>query len=413
MEGLELYGVGNWEEVARVIGTKNPLETERHYMRTYLQSSSAPLPDVAKLVPFDKDPPAEDYDVTDPKELRVMHHHQQEDAAGWMSKRGDFVYEWDNEAEELLGDMEITPDDSKRERELKMRVLEIYCHKLDERQRRKDFVLERNLTDTKLQQTIEKKRSKEERDIREKLKVFARFLSPNELDRFVKGLTEERALRAQLDAYREARLSGATTVEEANAHRAAAAKAAKAKQEPAPPPPPDPRPRPSSTSSQNRSRSARKSLSSAASQAQASTDAIKAEDSLATTSNAPGTAGSSPTKGASAEGKEQSGKVSFSGEAPYELQPGAELMSRAEISLCQSLKLAPHQYLILKDFMVRESVRSGMLRKKDAKIWIRLDSTKVSKVYDYLLACGWIRSGPMAGAVGRTPSSATAGVGKR
>jgi len=48
----------------------------------------------------------------DPKSLRVMHHFTEDDNAGWMPKRGDFVYEWSNEAEEILADLEISPHEN-------------------------------------------------------------------------------------------------------------------------------------------------------------------------------------------------------------------------------------------------------------------------------------------------------------
>lgn len=437
LEGLEMYGVGNWEEVAKMVASKNAEQTEAHFMKVFLQSKVAPLPDQTLLVPMDKTLTDEDgLSDFDPKALRVMHMHQQEDAAGWMAKRGDFVYEWDNEAEELLGDLEITAEDSRRERDLKLSVLEVYNHKLDERERRKDFVLLRNLTDVKASTAIEKKRSKEERELREKLRVFARFLSPSDLDKLIKGLLDERAMRTHLDGRRDARMQGANTVAEANriavnaakeakaaktAAAAAAAKAAALKAaaeaaiedrkggEEA---------RKSGGGSSHRGGNRRKSgggggkaaaakeraAAKAAAKAAASSTAEEGNgsDSRATSvgggfgigvgnggSGGSGAGGS----GGGGEGKDRSfGRNAITGDIEYERMPGAELMSAAEISLCTSLKLTPHQYLIVKEVLVRESARVGHLKKKDAKLIVRLDPTKVSKIFDYLSLCGWIRA---------------------
>lgn len=131
----------------------------------------------------------------DPKVLKVMHLHQNEAIAGWMPKRKDFVYEWDNEAEDVVAEMEITEEDTEGERELKLRVLEIYNMKLDERQRRKEFVISRNLLDMKAQEQADKKRPREEKELRDKLKPFARFNTDAEHKALLKGILDEKAVR--------------------------------------------------------------------------------------------------------------------------------------------------------------------------------------------------------------------------
>jgi len=59
-----------------------------------------------------------------------------------------------NDADKMLADMEFTLDEHPSERELKLQVIRIYNHKLQERNRRKDFVIERGLIDFKLQQQV-------------------------------------------------------------------------------------------------------------------------------------------------------------------------------------------------------------------------------------------------------------------
>lgn len=411
LEGLEVYGVGNWEEVAKLIGTKNPLETEQHYMQVYLQSTTAPLPDPTKVLPAEKDVSSESSEI-DPKSLRVMHMHQQEDAAGFMSKRGDFVYEWDNDAEEILGDIEISNDESQKEQNLKLNILEIYCHKLDERQRRKDFVIERGLTDIKANQEIEKKRSKDDRDLREKLKVFARFLSPDDFDKFVRGLRDERNLRHELDLYHAARLAGATTIAESQQITASSQKMVRAQAD-SPAPSEDLKAKSTPPAGQNsRNRTARKSTghgtSSSISETRSTDDNVPASSASAG-SNPSSSVNNSTAQPAQTENRDRSAKSSLLNDVELELMPGAELLSQAEISLCTSLKLTPHQYLIVKEVMIRESARVGCLKKKDAKNIIRLDATKVSKIFDYLLACGWIKSGVAASSASRNPIPVTNG----
>ena len=57
-------------------------------------------------------------------------------------------------------------------------MLDLYNARLDERIKRKKFVIERDLLDIKSIQKQERKKTKEERDIVNALKIFARFSSP-------------------------------------------------------------------------------------------------------------------------------------------------------------------------------------------------------------------------------------------
>lgn len=59
-----------------------------------------------------------------------------------------------NDAEKMLADMEFCLDEHPSERELKLQVIRIYNHKLEERNRRKRFVIERGLVDFKHQQSV-------------------------------------------------------------------------------------------------------------------------------------------------------------------------------------------------------------------------------------------------------------------
>lgn len=67
--------------------------------------------------------------------------------------------------------------------------------RLDERKRRKDFVLERNLL---YPNPIEKELSSEEREIYNRCKVFMRFQSQEEHEAFVQGLIDEHRIRKRI-----------------------------------------------------------------------------------------------------------------------------------------------------------------------------------------------------------------------
>jgi Myb-like DNA-binding domain/Zinc finger, ZZ type len=54
VEGLELFGLGNWETISEHIGTKNASQVKRHYHKIYVRSESWPYPDLTDK--FDMSP---------------------------------------------------------------------------------------------------------------------------------------------------------------------------------------------------------------------------------------------------------------------------------------------------------------------------------------------------------------------
>ena len=80
-----------------------------------------------------------------------------------MPKRGDFQVEDDNELELLLSDLEFNEDDSEQEIQLKLRLIDIYNHRLSERLKKREFVISRKLLDLKEQARLDRTRTKEEK----------------------------------------------------------------------------------------------------------------------------------------------------------------------------------------------------------------------------------------------------------
>ena len=73
------------------------------------------------------------------------------EVVGYQPKRGDFDQEYDMDADLLLADMEFFDDDTNEDVQLKNDVIELYNARLDERIRRKKFVIERGILDFKKQ----------------------------------------------------------------------------------------------------------------------------------------------------------------------------------------------------------------------------------------------------------------------
>lgn len=131
-----------------------------------------------------------------------------------MPKRGDFDTEYDNEADMLLADMEFNIDDTEEEIKLKSEVIELYNARLDERIRRKKFVIERGILDVKKIQKNERKKTQEEKDIINAMKVFARFNDKDSHEKLVQSLIKERQLREVIEQLKFFRQKGLKTLDE-------------------------------------------------------------------------------------------------------------------------------------------------------------------------------------------------------
>jgi len=175
LDGIEQFGIGNWVEVKGVVGTKDKAQCEYHYYGNYINTKhgKGTVPDVSRAVSKDQFlPGGEPEDYSDCVEAAVAgagpvwgkftksewKQHSMDtkhivresiryyegkpagsDFVGYMPSRGDFDIEWDNDAEQLICDLVFDEKkDSELDREVKIKVLEIYNWKLEERQRRKE-----------------------------------------------------------------------------------------------------------------------------------------------------------------------------------------------------------------------------------------------------------------------------------
>jgi hypothetical protein len=125
--------------------------------------------------------------------------------AGFMPRRGDFDVEWENDAETSLADMEFLRSDTVADKQLKLQVLEIYVQKLDAREKRKAFVLNRHLYDYRQYVHDEQRLPVDERDLIYRMRLFERFHTPDEHKKFIHDILHAKRLRkeiAKLQMYR-------------------------------------------------------------------------------------------------------------------------------------------------------------------------------------------------------------------
>jgi Myb-like DNA-binding domain/Zinc finger, ZZ type len=118
--------------------------------------------------------------------------------SGFMPRRGDFDVEFENGAEDAIADMEFIAGESEQDRALKLSVLAIYNSKLDEREKRKKFILSRRLYDYRSYQEEYKKLPRDERDLLLRMRLLERFHTPEEHQIFIQDLLKAKRLRKEI-----------------------------------------------------------------------------------------------------------------------------------------------------------------------------------------------------------------------
>ncbi|KAL6544689.1 hypothetical protein OROMI_023551 [Orobanche minor] len=429
LEGIEMYGMGNWAEVAEHVGTKTKDVCVEHYRNAYLNSPYFPLPvrlltelrsllrldmthfvgknrnellamakghledkigdlqvkeespfspsrvkveDSYKSGPLGRLPSTfstveekliKSHPTWSTPRIRVDHVFGRSfggnkpksvkvdapslmDASGYNPKREEFDPEYDNDAEHLLGDMEFKETDTEVERQLKLRVLHIYSKRLDERKRRKDFILERNLLQYPNQY---EGLSQEEKELCRRYDVFMRFHSKEEHEGLLKAVVSEYRALKRIRELKEARAAGCRTSAEADRYLERKRR-------------------------EIEEGAHRKESFQAAPSSQESLSIPLSSDSFGTYSTM--------TSAGQANSSTDSDFVSIS---------GASLLSESEKQLCREIKLAPQQYLKIQEDMTTLIMTGNITKKSDAYSLFQVEPpSKIDRIYDMLMRKGFV-----------------------
>ena len=91
--------------------------------------------------------------------------------------------------------MEFIRSDTPEDKKLKLEVLQIYCQKLDEREKQKKIILNRHLYDCCKCVRDDKKLPLDERDLVHHMRLFERFHTPDEHKRFITDILKAKWLQ--------------------------------------------------------------------------------------------------------------------------------------------------------------------------------------------------------------------------
>ncbi|XWS34334.1 hypothetical protein CRYUN_Cryun21dG0030700 [Craigia yunnanensis] len=409
LEGIEMYGFGNWTEVAEHVGTKSKSQCIDHYNAIYMNSPCFPLPDMSHVMgksreellamakgngqvkkeftahgeltlkeefptgakvkyeaPRKEDPahqssssltgePQADRSIGEKKpRVSTDEEPSMAELSDYNFKRQEFEIEYDNDAEQLLADMEFKDTDTKAEHELKLRVLYIYSKRLDERKRRKDFILERNLL---YPDPFERNLLPEEREIYQRSKVYMHFHSKEEHEELLKSVIEEHRIVKRIQELQEARAAGCRTAAEANKFIV-----------------------------QKRKKEAEEN-------AQRLKESVQAGPSgsvLLHGSPRGVMRGSTGLQPFSKESSTFIGQATLSTLDDWDITGliGADLLSDTEKQLCSEIRVLPSHYLSMLQTLSMEIMKGNISKKSDAHSLFKVEPSKVDRVYDMLVKKG-------------------------
>jgi transcriptional adapter 2-alpha len=284
---------------------------------------------------------------------------------GYMPGREEFDMEHENEAEVAVKDMIFTEDDTPDDVDLKLAMLEIYNARLDARHDRKQFALARNFIDFRKTQSNDRKRSKDEKEVLNKMKPFAPLLNQHEFNSFVKSIMIENQLRDRIATLQQYRRHGVTTLKDAEEYETAK-KARMSKiyaQSPF-----------VGTSDRVVAKMLNDTAAASSSYAAYNRDISSNMTSVSGTTNTPPKMRNNPV--------------------PLDISSadGVDQLSASEKQLCSTLRIQPRAYLVIKQTLIREFEKRGSLKRRDARGMMRMDAIKMTKIYDFFLGKGWICS---------------------
>lgn len=421
LEGIEMYGLGNWAEVAEHVGTKNKESCIEHYRNVYLNSPFFPVPDMSHVVGKNRkellamakgqgedkkgismgDHSIKAESPFSPSRAKVEDSHKAGNAnrlnsgganqkasnvgrgkggpgvvkmedsqidrdfggkkptpsgnegpslvelSGYNAKRQEFDPEYDNDAEQLLAEMEFKDTDTDDERELKLRVLRFYSKRLDERKRRKDFILERNLL---YPNPFEKDLTPEEKTICRKYDLFMRFHTKEEHEELLRTVISEHRTRKRLQELKEARAAGCRNSAEADRYLL-----------------------------QKRKREAEENARRTKGSPQVGPSHQGVPNALMSPDSTSKDLSSRPA------GPATSSSVNEMDVTGYY---GADLLSEPEKRLCCELRLPPVMYLKMQEQLSLQMLAGTVSAKSDAHHLFKMDAMKIDRVYDMLIKKG-------------------------
>ncbi|GCB74593.1 transcriptional adapter 2-beta [Scyliorhinus torazame] len=337
LDAIEQYGFGNWEDMAAHVGGRAPPEVMEHYVSMYIHGNlgRACIPDSIPNRVTDHTCPGGgplSPSLTAPlPPLDISVAEQQQ--LGYMPLRDDYEIEYLQDAETLISGLAVNYDDEEVDIELKRAHVDMYVRKLRERQRRKNMARDYSLVPAFLgkerkERPLRRKVTKEEKELRAKLRPICQFMSAKEFDDCFDNLHKERALRAKIRELQRYRRNGIAKTEESAEYEAARHKREKRKE--------------------------------------------------------------MKNNAGAKRGKDEAGKETAVEFSSMENLAGFDLLSEREKLLCSSLNLSPTRYLTVKTIIIKDYLQKRQGIPSKSRLPSYLDKVLKKRILNFLTESGWI-----------------------
>jgi transcriptional adapter 2-alpha len=288
---------------------------------------------------------------------------------GYHIKRNEFDPEYDHEAESIISELDFPEEESEEERAAKLRLIQIYNRRLDERARRYNFALSRGLVNVKRQSAIDRRRAPAERELLGRLRVIARYLPPQQWEALAENVAAEGRLRARIGQLQQYRAMGMRTFEEVETFEAIEAK----KKKEVPP-----------AAQAGKSRLQRIPV-----------DETAMEAELASLGHVHAAAGVHSQHATIVDGRGPDGLQAWRTRRGVLLDiaslPDIEPLNAQERSLCANQRYLPAQYLCVKAEAMRIQDEKGSVSLDDMfKMPFKVSQGRTAELHEFFETAGWI-----------------------
>ncbi len=288
---------------------------------------------------------------------------------GYHIKRNEFDPEYDHEAESIISELDFPEEEPEEERAAKLRLIQIYNRRLDERARRYNFALSRGLVNVKRQSAIDRRRAPAERELLGRLRVVARYLPPQQWEALAENVAAEGRLRARIAQLQQYRAMGMRTFEEVEGFEAIEAK----KKKEVPP-----------AAQAGKSRLQRIPV-----------DETAMEAELATLGHVHAAAGVHSQHATVVDGRGPDGLQAWRTRRGVLLDiaslPDIESLNAQERSLCANQRYLPAQYLCVKAEAMRLQAEKGSVSLDDMfKMPFKVSQGRTAELHEFFESAGWI-----------------------
>jgi len=233
---IEKLGLENWEEISKILG-KGKFECESHYYTFYYKSNNDFLPDDKLIILNTNNKCSKNISLSNKKQETLYTdkikqnigyipfsennksnrslsknnikkdendkskpvNQNMYDILGYWEKRKDYDVEYKNEAEIQMSEIEFNENDNKDKLDINYTSLRNYNNVLDEREERKNFVIEKNLFDVRKQINFFKKLSKHDKEIYEAIKYNMKYLTKEQFLFILESNILEKNIKTRLN----------------------------------------------------------------------------------------------------------------------------------------------------------------------------------------------------------------------